>query len=67
MNCQLSLARPCAWWTGLDPADLVLYRSVALLGTGSALVAPALGLIVPGVVFALVFFGFSFKRVRSNG
>jgi hypothetical protein len=53
---------PGRWWTGLEPAERVLYRAIAFLGPGTALVWPPLGLIVPGLLFALVFFGFSFRR-----
>ena len=58
------LAAPWRWWTALEPAERILYRAVVLLGAGSALVYPPFGLIVPGLMFALVFFGFGFKRAR---
>jgi hypothetical protein len=48
----------------LTPAERVLYRSAALLSVGSGMVALPLALIVPGAMFALVFFGFSFQRSR---
>lgn len=50
------------WWDGLDAAERVLYRAVGLLGAGCGLVWPPLALIVPGVLFAATFFGFSFRR-----
>jgi len=53
---------PHSWWSGLEPAERVLYRAVVLLGAGFALVWPPLGLIVPGLLFAAVFFGFSLRR-----
>ena len=62
-----TLRRPWRWWTSLEPGERVLYRAGALLGGGFAwLVHPALGLIVPGALFALVFFGFSFVRPRNG-
>lgn len=51
-----------AWWTGLDPAERVLYRALTLLAAGFALWVPPLALIVPGLVLTLVFFGFSLRR-----
>lgn len=51
-----------AWWTALEPAERVLYRAVAFLAAGCALVYPPAGLIVPGALFALAFFDFSFRR-----
>ncbi len=54
--------RPGRWWNLLDPAERILYRAVVLLGAGFALVWPPLGLIVPGALFAAVFFGFSLRR-----
>lgn len=53
---------PLRWWNGLDAAERVLYRAVALLGAGCGAVWAPLALIVPGVLFALVFFGFSLRR-----
>ena len=54
--------RPFGWWSGLAPSERVLYRSVALLAAGCGLVWLPLAFIVPGIVFGLVFFGFSFRR-----
>lgn len=56
------LTAPVRWWSGLDPAERVLYRAVVLLAAGSAFVWPPLALIVPGLLFALVFFGFTLRR-----
>ena len=50
------------WWSGLDPAERVLYRSLVLLGAGCGLIYPPLVLIVPGLVLALTFFGFGRRR-----
>lgn len=50
------------WWVGLEPPERVLYRALVLLGPGCALIYPPAGLVVPGVVLALVFFGFSLRR-----
>jgi len=57
-----ALGAPLRWWHALTPDERVLYRAVLLLAIGCWLVTPALGFIVPGVIFALVFFGFSFRR-----
>lgn len=54
-----------SWWNGLLPPERVLYRAIGLLAIGSAMVAPALAFIVPGLLFALVFFDFSFHRRGS--
>jgi hypothetical protein len=54
--------RPAAWWSGLQPAERVLYRAVGLSAVGFGMVALPLAFIVPAVLFALVFFGFSFRR-----
>lgn len=51
-----------SWWTGLDPTERVLYRAVVLLGSGCGLVYIPLGLIVPGLLFALTFFAVSLRR-----
>jgi hypothetical protein len=60
-------ARAWSWWSGLEPVERVLYRAVILLGIGFLLTPwPQLGLIVPGVLLALVFFGFSFTRPRNG-
>lgn len=50
------------WWSALAATERVLYRSLILLAAGFALVYPPLGLIVPGSLLALVFFGFRFGR-----
>lgn len=50
------------WWTGLEPPERVLYRAVVLLGVGFAMIVLPLGLIVAGLLFAAVFFGFSLRR-----
>jgi len=51
--------RPVRWWHALGALDRVMYRACALLGAGFALTPwPQLGLIVPGVLFALAYFGF---------
>jgi len=54
--------RPLAWWSGLEPAERVLYRAAALSAIGFGMVALPLAFIVPGILFALVFFGFSLRR-----
>ncbi len=54
--------RPLRWWVALTPAERVLYRSAALLSVGFGMVALPLALIVPGALFALVFFGFGVRR-----
>lgn len=54
--------RPFAWWSALQPVERVLYRSVAFSAIGFGMVALPLAFIVPGLLFALVFFGFSFRR-----
>jgi hypothetical protein len=54
--------RPATWWSGLQPAERVLYRAVGLSAVGFGMVALPLAFIVPAVLFALVFFGFSFRR-----
>lgn len=56
------LLKPLRWWNALTPAERVLYRALVLMSIGFGLVAAPLALIVPGVVLALVFFGFSFRR-----
>ena len=57
-----TVRRPAAWWSGLQPAERVLYRAVGLSAVGFGMVALPLAFIVPAVLFALVFFGFSFRR-----
>lgn len=54
--------RAWAWWTGLTPAERILYRALALLTPGWGLVWAPLVLIVPGTVLLFVFFGFTFQR-----
>jgi len=54
--------RPWLWWSGLQPAERVLYRAVGLSAIGFGMVAVPLAFIVPAVLFALVFFGFGFRR-----
>lgn len=56
------LRRPLDWWAALSPPERVLYRAIGLLAIGCALVWPPAAFLVPGLVFALVFFGFSFRR-----
>jgi hypothetical protein len=51
-----------SWWKALDPAERILYRAGVLLAIGCGMVAIPLGLIVPGVLLALVFFGFNLRR-----
>lgn len=54
--------RVVGWWKGLEPAERVLYRAVALLALGGIVTWPPLMFFIPGAVFALVFFGFSLRR-----
>ena len=54
--------RPVRWWSGLESAERVFYRAAAALAVGWALVWPPMILIVPGTLWALVFFGFSLRR-----
>lgn len=54
--------RSWRWWTNLEPSERILYRAVVLLGVGCGLIYPPLAFIVPGVLFGLVFFGFSLRR-----
>ena len=57
------MGRPLRWWHALAALDRVMYRACALLGSGFALTPwPQLALIVPGVLFALAYFGFGFRR-----
>ena len=53
---------PFRWWHDLEAPERVLYRAVACLGVGFGLAWLPLAFIVPGVLFALVFFGFSLRR-----
>jgi hypothetical protein len=55
--------RPLTWWSALEPAERILYRAAALSAIGFGMVALPLAFIVPAVLFALVFFGFTFRRV----
>jgi hypothetical protein len=56
------LGRPARWWTGLEPPERVFYRAAVTLGIGWGLVWPPMVLIIPGTLWALVFFGFSMRR-----
>jgi hypothetical protein len=58
------LARVSAWWKALEAAERVLYRAVVLSAIGFGMLNLALAFIAPAVLFALVFFGFSFQRSR---
>jgi len=61
-RAMATVRRPASWWSGLQPAERVLYRATALSAIGFGMVALPLAFIVPAVLFALVFFGFSFRR-----
>lgn len=50
------------WWGNLTAAERVLYRAMALLAVGTGGFDWRFGFIVPGVIFALVFFGFRLGR-----
>lgn len=56
------LRRPIQWWAALTPPERVLYRAVALLAIGFALVWVPLGFIAPGLIFAVVFFLSAIRR-----
>jgi hypothetical protein len=59
-----ALARLAGWWVALTPRERVLYRALPLLSVGWGLAWPPLFLIVPGTVFILIFFDFTFGRTR---
>ena len=50
------------WWNALGPPERVLYRAIGLLAVGCGMVWLPLAFIVPGILFAAVFFGFTFRR-----
>jgi len=56
------LGRAVGWWKGLEPAERILYRATALLAAGGLVTWPPLAFWVPGLMFALVFFGFNLRR-----
>jgi hypothetical protein len=56
------LLRPVRWWAALTPPERVLYRAVALLAIGFALIWLPLGFIAPGLIFAVVFFLSAIRR-----
>lgn len=59
---QSQAARPVRWWAALDPLERVFYRAVVALAIGFGVVWPPLAFIVPGLLWALVFFGFSLRK-----
>lgn len=56
------LRRPFGWWAALTPQERVFYRAAVFLAAGFGLLWPPAVLIVPGAMWALVFFGFSFRK-----
>lgn len=54
--------RILAWWRALDPLERVLYRAVVLFALGGLVTWPPLAFYIPGAIFTLVLFGFSFRR-----
>ena len=54
--------RPWRWWCALAAEERVLYRAAVLLATGSGLIWAPLALLMPGLLFAAVFFEFSLRR-----
>lgn len=62
-GARFQAQRPLRWWAALDPPERVFYRAVVALGAGFGLAWPPLVLIVPGLLWALVFFGFSLRKV----
>ena len=59
---RFQLGRPSRWWAALDPPERVFYRAAVALAIGFGLVWLPLALIVPGLLWALVFFGFSLRK-----
>jgi hypothetical protein len=51
-----------AWWNALEPLERTFYRAVVLLAIGCGLAWPPLAFIVPGSLWALVFFGITFRK-----
>jgi hypothetical protein len=50
------VSAPWRWWKALSAEERVLYRAAVLLAAGCGLVFAPLALIVPGALFAAVFF-----------
>jgi hypothetical protein len=56
------LTAPARWWRALEANERILWRCILLLAIGGGLIWPPLAFLLPGVVFGLVFFEFSFRR-----
>ena len=54
--------RPSRWWAGLEPRERVIWRTSIVLAIGFGLVWPPLLFIIPGVLWALLLFDFSFRK-----
>lgn len=51
------------WWPGLEPAERLMWRGLALLAAGFIVAGLApLALIVPGAVLTAAAFGFTFTK-----
>jgi sugar phosphate permease len=67
MRIALTMETIGLWWGALEPGERVLYRAMALLAVGAGGFDWRLAFLVPGALFALVFFGFSLAaRSRSS-
>jgi type II secretory pathway component PulM len=60
---RYQIRRPARWWSGLEPRERVIWRTSIALAIGFGLVWLPLVFIIPGVLWALLLFEFSFRKV----